>query len=253
MTKLHQMSWRQRWSRRPSWLAWIGRHELGTLVVLTAAAMASWGFFELADEVREGDTQKYDRQILLALRHTDDLSVPIGPEWFAVMMRDVTAVGGPFVLVGLTLAVAGYLALEGKRHAAVMVPVAVFGGMVAGQILKFIFERPRPDVVPHLMVETAASFPSGHSMGAAVTYLTLGALLARVTARKRVKAYFMLMGVGLSVAVGFSRMYLGVHWPTDVLAGWTAGAAWALLCWTAARFLQRRGKVERDTDPPTSD
>src|ERR1041385_4975227 len=147
MKMLQQTFWQERWSRRPSWLAWIGAHELGTLVVLTFIALIVWGFVEIAQNVREGDTEKFDRYLLLAFRHRDNPAIPIGPPWFAEMMRDVTAVGGPFVLVGLTLAVCGYLHLERKSHAAIMVMVCVFGGMVVGEGLKHIFLRPRPEVV----------------------------------------------------------------------------------------------------------
>ena len=84
-------------------------------------------------------------------------------------------------------------------------------------------------------------------MMSAVVYLTLGALLARSQPRKRLKAYFLLVAAFLTLIVGVSRVYLGVHWPTDVLAGWTAGAVWAILCWLAARRLQRSRRLEPAT------
>jgi len=242
-----QTLWREWPLRRPSWLAWIGRHERGTLVLLTLIAVIIWGFVELADEVIEGDTDAFDQSIVLALRNPADLNDPIGPPWFEEIMRDLTALGGEVVLVGLTLAVAAYLLMEGKRHAMWLVLAAVFGGMIAGQLMKLGFDRARPELVPHHSHVYTASFPSGHAMGAAVTYLTLAALLARITGRWHVKAYLLMLGVALTVLVGLSRVYLGVHWPTDVLAGWAAGAAWALLCWAVALSLQRRGKVEPET------
>ncbi len=115
-------------------------------------------------------------------------------------------------------------------------------------LLKQLFSRPRPDLVPHESFVYTASFPSGHSMMAAVTYLTLGALLARVQPRRQVKAYLLVLAALVTLLVGISRVYLGVHWPTDVLAGWAAGAIWALLSWLVARWLQRRGQVEPDAD-----
>jgi undecaprenyl-diphosphatase len=148
------------------------------------------------------------------------------------------------VLSFITLAVAGFLVLQRKTHAALFVLVAVGGGLLLSSLLKMGFDRPRPDLVPHGSVVYTASFPSGHSMMAAVTYLTLGALLARVQPRRSLKLYLLGLAVLLAVAVGVSRVYLGVHWPTDVLAGWALGAAWALLCWTVALRLQRRGQVE---------
>ena len=115
-------------------------------------------------------------------------------------------------------------------------------------LLKIGFDRPRPDLVPHEAIVYTASFPSGHAMLAAVVYLTLGALLARVQPRRLLKLYLLGLAILLTVAVGASRVYLGVHWPTDVVAGWAVGAAWALLCWAAALWLQRQGRVETD-DP----
>jgi undecaprenyl-diphosphatase len=126
--------------------------------------------------------------------------------------------------------------------------------MLLSTLLKLGFERPRPDLVPHAVVVYTASFPSGHAMLSAVTWLTLGALLMRVEPRRRVKAYVLALAVLTTLLVGASRIYLGVHWPTDVLAGWCIGAAWALMCWLAALWLQRRGRVEEtrevaDDDP----
>ena len=118
--------------------------------------------------------------------------------------------------------------------------------MLVSTLTKLGFGRPRPDLVPHATQVYTASFPSGHAMMAAVTYLTLGALLARVQPRLRLKLYLIGLAATLTVLVGCSRVYLGVHWPTDVLAGWTLGAAWALGCWAIALWLQARGRIETD-------
>ena len=125
---------------------------------------------------------------------------------------------------------------------------SVLSGQAVGMILKDAFQRQRPDLVPTSAYFSGASFPSGHTMMSAVTYLTLGALLARSQERRRLKAYFLLVAIFLTLAVGVTRVYLGVHWPTDVLAGWTAGAVWALLCWLTARRLQSRRTLERETE-----
>jgi undecaprenyl-diphosphatase len=127
--------------------------------------------------------------------------------------------------------------------------------MLLSTLLKMGFDRPRPDLVPHGALVYTASFPSGHATLSAVVYLTLGALLARVQPRLVLKLYLLGLAILLTVMVGVSRVYLGVHWPTDVLAGWAVGAAWALLCWATALWLQRRGRVEGpgpapDTAPP---
>jgi undecaprenyl-diphosphatase len=97
----------------------------------------------------------------------------------------------------------------------------------------------------------SASFPSGHSMMAAIVYLTLGAMLLRTQADRRVKAYCLAVAVLLTLLVGTSRVYLGVHWPTDVLAGWALGAAWAMMCWLIMLWLQDRGAVEKSASDPS--
>ena len=221
--------------------------ELSVLLSVLGVAGALWAFMELADEVREGETHAFDRAILLALRSPGNLADPVGPPWFEDVARDITALGGHAILTLVTLAVIGFLLMVRKRSAALLVAISVFGGMLLSTLLKLGFERARPDLVPHAARVYTASFPSGHAMLSAVTYLTLGALLARVQARRREKAYVLSLALLLTLVVGLSRIYLGVHWPTDVLAGWCVGAAWAVLCWMVALWLQRRGKVEADT------
>jgi undecaprenyl-diphosphatase len=226
------------------WIA-LARQELVPLILLVLIAGGVWGFVELADEVSEGETRALDRAVLLALREPADLSDPLGPTWLEEAVLDWTALGGFAVLALLTLAICGFLVLDGKEHAALLVLASVAGGLLGSHLLKEGFERPRPDLVPHRAVVSSASFPSGHSMQAAATYLTLGVLLARVQKRRRLKVYILALAAFLTFLVGLSRVYLGVHWPTDVLAGWTAGGAWAVLCWAVALRLQRRGAVEK--------
>ena len=228
---------------------WLARQEGGVLGAMLAAAAGLFAFAELADAVVEGDTRAFDEFLLLGLRSPADPSDPLGPRWLEEMMRDFTALGGTGVLSAVTLAVVGFLFLTGKRHAAATVAVSVVGGLLLSQALKWGFARPRPDLVPHGQTVYTQSFPSGHAMLSAVVYLTLGALLARTQPRRRVKLYFLAVAGVLTVVVGVSRVYLGVHWPTDVLAGWTVGAGWALLCWLVMLWLQRRGQVEAEDTP----
>lgn len=228
------------------------RYEITILIALVIIAGGAWGFIVLADEVIEGDTHALDEQLLLALRpNPADLGDPIGPPWVEEMMRDFTALGGFGILTLLTASVVGYLLLQRKYNGALLVCATVIGGMLLSFVLKQGFSRPRPDLVPHGSLVFTASFPSGHSMLSAVTYLTLGALLARFQPNPRLKIYLLAIAILLTVLVGISRVYLGVHWPTDVLAGWTAGAVWAALCWLVARWLQQKGAVEQETDEPT--
>ncbi|MEC9481844.1 MAG: phosphatase PAP2 family protein [Halomonas sp.] len=239
----------RRLAKQPfSFLAWLGRHELPALLCVVIFSGGIWAFIGLADTVMEGETRNLDEMLLLALRSKADLSDPLGPGWVEEMGRDFTALGGVAVLVLITLFTLGYLLLSRYFRAAWFMLVSVCGGWLLSTVLKMTFDRPRPDLVSHGSIVYTASFPSGHSMMAAVTYLTLTALLIRIQPKRRVKAYLLLVAMLITILVGVSRVYLGVHWPTDVLAGWTAGAAWASLCWVVARWLQERGAVEETID-----
>lgn len=217
--------------------------ELGTLLSIVGVAGGVLLFAELLEAVK-GEPRALDRGVLLLLRNPLDASDPIGPDWLEVIFRDITALGGATVLGLMTIAVTGFLLMEKKRGAALFVLAAVAGGTVLSAILKLAIARSRPDIVPHLVDVHTASFPSGHAMLSAVVYLTLGGLLSRVERPRRVKIYVLSVAVILTLLIGVSRVYLGVHWPTDVLAGWCAGAAWATLCWRIALALQRRGEIE---------
>jgi undecaprenyl-diphosphatase len=225
-------------------LAWIGAREAATLLALLLSAAAIWAFVELADEMLEGETATLDERLLLALRVPGDVSDPLGPSWTEEIARDITGLGGVGVLTILTLASAGFLALQRRRHLAAYLLAAVASGTVVSLVLKMGFDRPRPELVPHGSLVYTSSFPSGHSMLSAVVFLTLGALLAGAQANLRLRAYLLALAAFLTAIVGVSRVYLGVHWPTDVLAGWAAGAGWALLCFGFAERLRRRGSVE---------
>jgi undecaprenyl-diphosphatase len=226
-------------------LAWLGGHELAILLAIGGIAAGVWMFDMIAGKVAEGGPQAFDRTLLLAMRRPGDLA-PIGPPALQNAARDITALGGVVVVGLLTVVTSGFLALDGKRRMALFVFGSVLSGLIASTILKELFVRTRPDLGAR--AASGSSFPSGHSMMSAITYLTLGALLARSQERKRLKAYSFLVAVLLTFLVGVSRVYLGVHWPTDVLAGWTAGAVWALLCWLAARWLQSRRALEREAE-----
>lgn len=229
-------------------LEWLGRHEWHILLVGAAMLMSIWAFVEIADEVMEGDVQQYDEAVVRAMRRPDDPATPVGPRWLHGMARDVTSMGSMTVLAILVLIVMGYLLMRRQYRATLLILVATAGGTLLSSLLKYLFERERPRIVEHLDVVYLHSFPSGHSMLSTVVYLTLGALLGRVISGWRMRAYFLLVAVVLAVLVGVSRVYLGVHYPTDVLAGWAAGFAWATFCWQVARYLQRHGTVEPVAD-----
>jgi undecaprenyl-diphosphatase len=148
------------------------------------------------------------------------------------------------VLTVVTTLVVGYLLATRRTALAAFVTASVVGGSIAGTLLKQLFARDRPHVVPHLVEVQSLSFPSGHALNSAVVYITLGALLARTELRPAVKIYIVSAAGLLAVLIGLSRVYLGVHYPSDVAAGWCAGAAWAAACATLARRLQHTNKLE---------
>jgi len=222
------------------------RHHWTSLALLILG-FGLFTFIGIADEMREGDTLRFDRWLLLALRAPGDPADPLGPAWMEEIFRDFTALGGIGVLGLLTLASAGYLWLQGLRRVALFLLTAILGGLLLSLALKSGFDRPRPDLVSHGSMIYTSSFPSGHSMLAAVVYLTGGGLLAVVHSVRKVRVYLIGCSVLATLLVGVSRVYLGVHWPSDVLAGWAAGAAWAAACWLAAQWLQERGRIEQAT------
>jgi len=220
----------------------------GPVVLLTILliVLGIWAFVGITEEVLEADTQKLDDRVLLALREPGNLEDPIGPDWLELAAGEITSLGGTALLSLFTLTVAGFLWLDRKRAMLVLVLISILGGVVLSFGLKDLIGRPRPSAVPHLAVVSTASFPSGHAFMSAVVYLTLGILLATVVPRRRLKLYILFVSLMLTFLIGISRVYLGVHYPTDVLAGWTGGLVWALSCWVAARWLQQRGAVESD-------
>ncbi len=220
--------------------------ELGLLVGGLTLVLLVLTFARLTDLVIEGDTRQFDEHVLASLRDPRNPSQPIGPRWLEGAALDITALGSGFVLGLVVFAIVGFLLLQGTYRTALFVLVATTGGSLLNTGLKEVFQRPRPEVVPHLREVMSLSFPSGHAMTSAAVYLTLGALLMRITERRLTKLYCMGIAMLLTALVGVSRVYLGVHYPTDVLAGWLAGMSWALLCWIIERWLERRTKLARE-------
>ena len=222
------------------------RRELTWLFVGLGACVLLLAFITLAGEVMEGDTQAFDTKILRALRSPADPSKPIGPKWLEGSMIDLTALGGPTVLTLVVLAVAGFLLLQTRYRTALFVAVTWLSGELVNTAMKHAFNRPRPTIVPHLREAFSSSFPSGHAMESAIVYLTLGAILMRVAETRITKLYCFGIAILMTVLVGASRVYLGVHYPTDVIGGWTIGFAWASICWLVEERLESSAGIARE-------
>jgi undecaprenyl-diphosphatase len=216
------------------------RIESRALILVIGLSGALWGFFNVASEVGEGDTAALDRGILLALRNPADPSDPIGSRSLEEAMRDITGLGGFTVVTLVTVVAILSFLIHGRRRHALVLAGTVLLAELSSDLAKTFYNRPRPDLVPHGSYVYSASFPSGHSTMATATYLTLAVLIASLEPNRGTKAMVFILALGLVVAIGVSRVYLGVHWPSDVLAGWSLGAAWALAGWTALRRLNRK-------------
>jgi len=214
--------------------------EMKTLAGLGIAIAALAVFVLVAVFVERGRLAAVDRAVLLALRVPGDPADPLGPVWFESVVRDVTALGSRGILGLFVAAVMGFLALNGHGAHALAVLAFTAGGSLVGEMAKLAFGRPRPDLVPHGVDVLSLSFPSAHALQASVVYLTLGTLLAASQPRRSVKSFVLSVAVLLALLVGASRVYLGVHWPSDVLAGWALGTAWATACWLIHRRWQRQ-------------
>jgi undecaprenyl-diphosphatase len=223
--------------------------ETATFLNLCIAACCGWIFLRLVSKMQGGATKRLDEYVLRILRHKDNPALPRGPRWLPQVSQDVTSLGSGTNLTLASGIAVGFLCLQRRFRAAGFLIVSLGSGLMLSHLLKNFFLRERPTVVPHLTHFDPGSFPSGHSMGAALVYLTLGGIISRQTRRLLSKAYFLSVALVLTVSVGISRLYLGVHFPSDVLAGWAIGSLWSTMCTQTARWLQRGGTVE----PPRSD
>lgn len=224
-----------RW-KAPAWVLVRERHLL--LLAGIAVVLAIGGVVELTDDVLEGDTQALDEMIMQWLRHGD--GTPIGPAWLPTAAQDLTALGGYSVLSLIGVIALGLCLIARRYDVLAMLAFSGIGATVINFSLKALFARPRPSIVDPLVDVHTFSYPSGHALMSFAIYLSFAAVTAELAAGYRTRAYLVCAGVFIAGLVGLTRVYLGVHYPSDVLAGWAIGGAWALLCWIAAVLIKER-------------
>ncbi len=220
--------------------------EIKILVNLFILVTALLFFTFVAKEVVSGESKGFDSMVLNYLRH-DGKFLSDQQLWLTGMMTDITSLGGVTVIFLITAAVFFYLLIQGQHEFMWLILIATIGGALLAFGLKELFARERPPLIFHLLTVKSMSFPSGHAMMSSIVYLTQGALLAKVQSNKNLKVYILITAVFLVFLIGMSRIYLGVHYPTDVLAGWSVGLAWASFCWLGVKYLQRKKERERET------
>ena len=217
-----------------------GLNEVRLLLVVLSVLAGVLIFISIANDVVEGETQHFDNYILKSLREPGDVSQPAFPGWVTKAMEDITSLGSATIIVLFTILVIGYLLIQKKYYWLWLVLIATIGGAILVWGLKEFIGRTRPTVVTHLLQENSLSFPSGHSMMSAIVYLTQATLLSKIQENRKAKIYIISTALLLTFLIGISRVYIGVHYPTDVIAGWVAGISWALLCWYVASILERK-------------
>jgi undecaprenyl-diphosphatase len=223
--------------------AWrIARTEIVALTALLVVALGIMTFVELADDMAEADGRAFDQAVLLAMRPGGSAD-GWGPPWLETAALDLTSLGGIAVLGLFAVIVVLFLILQRKRLSALLLVLGLACGVALSEGLKALFGRDRPPEAFRAVETINASFPSGHALLSAVFYLSIGVMLTRAFPRRRFKAYVLGVAVLLTLIVGLSRVYLAAHWASDVLAGWSVGAAWAMALWLVAYAVQRRQAV----------
>lgn len=216
------------------WKGALKNADLRLLLELAIIGALVVTFLKIAHEVNEG-TESFDHAILLGLRDTP--SDPIGGPGVEAAIMHLSGLGSGAVTTLVAVIAVAFLCLAGRWRFAGLVVACAVGTLLVMMMLKGIYDRPRPTIVTAIDPPGDESFPSGHSMISSALYPTLAVLIARALPTRRLRVFTVACGVFMAGMIGISRLYLGVHYPTDVLAGWTVGCTWALICGVVARKL----------------
>ena len=209
--------------------------DLAVLVSVWCLVVGTLAFLLLASVVQRGSTREIDAKILRSVRELATRKDRPNHLWGEESIIAITSLGTLMVLVSLSCAVLGLLLLTRHWALSLLLLAALGGAIGLNYGLKAYYGRARPDVVPHAQFVSSPSFPSGHALISTAVYGTLGAIGANLLRERRLRIYVMSLAIVLSLAIGLSRIYLGVHYPSDVLAGWTVGFLWSIACWCVAR------------------
>ena len=218
----------------------IARTEIAALSALLIIALGVMTFVEVADDMTEADGQMFDQAVLHWLQPV--AGQPRGPWWLQEAAADLTSLGGISVLTLFAVIAFSFLLIQRKRLSALLLVVGLAGGVALSEGLKALFERARPPAAYQAVETLNASFPSGHALLSTVFYLSVAVMMTRAFPKRRLKAYVLGVGMVFALMVGLTRVYLGAHWASDVLAGWSVGAAWAMALWLVSYAVERRQK-----------
>jgi undecaprenyl-diphosphatase len=195
-----------------------------------AAALICWaGFAFIVALVETGHITAFDEAGLRLWRESSDLALPHGPAWLRDAVRDYTALGGALLRNLFALGAIMALSFLKLRREAILFALTIGTGWMVEYGLKVLIGRPRPTIVPHLMEAGGNSFPSSHSFNAAVVYIAMALAFAAISPRRSVRWTVVAGAMLLTLLVALSRVWLGVHYPTDAIAGWLGGAGWAFM------------------------
>ena len=207
-----------------SFIAFFGIAWLGVCIV-TVYILA-----ELSDEVLEQESFAFDEAILLHIRQ---FANPV----LDSAMLFITRIGDPRTVVPLTGIVFIFLLVKRQRLAAAFFAINAAGGAALSYFLKLAFSKPRPQLWESAIEEVTFSYPSGHALGSMVIYGFLSYVFATLYPRFSTAIYT--FAVFMIVSIGFSRLYLGVHWPTDIIGGYGIGFLWVMACVSLLRLWRR--------------